>query len=242
MWSDLVCPWCYIGKRQLDLALEQFEHADQVDVTWRSFELTPNEQTEPYLLDDYLANSRGMDAAEIAEKHERVTSIAAEIGLEYRLDLAQLGNTFDGHRLIHLAADEGLQAEANERLLRAYMTEGRAISDRETLADLAAEIGIDREQAKLALETGLHAEDVRNDERTAGELGISGGAVLRLRPPLRGLGCAAGRVPAGRAQPVLGRARHGGHRRLGRVSAAPPSSTGKRRPCRARSSPPGSPS
>ncbi len=174
VWSDLVCPWCYIGKRQLDLALEQFEHADQVDVTWRSFELTPNEQTEPYLLNDFYANSRGMGEAEIAEKHERVTSMAAEIGLEYRLDLAQLGNTFDGHRLIHLAADEGLQAEANERLLRAYMTEGRAISDRETLADLAAEIGIDREQAKLALETGLHAEDVRNDERTAGELGISG--------------------------------------------------------------------
>ncbi len=115
-----------------------------------------------------------MDPAEIAQRHERVTSMAADVGLEYRLDKAQLGNTFDGHRLIHLAADEGLQAEAKERLLRAYMMEGQPISDRETLADLAAEVGIDRAQAKLALDTGLHAEDVRNDEQLAGELGISG--------------------------------------------------------------------
>ena len=86
---------------------------------------------------------------------------------------AQLGNTFDGHRLIHLAADHGLQEAANERLLSAYMTEGRAISDRATLADLAAEIGIDRGEALDALESGLHAEDVRNDERLAGDLGIS---------------------------------------------------------------------
>ncbi len=173
VWSDLVCPWCYIGKRQLERALEQFDHRDSVDVAWRSFELTPNERSEPYLLNDYYAQARGLGPAEIAEKHERVTSIAAELGLEYRLDLAQLGNTFDGHRLIHLAADHGLQAAANERLLSAYMTEGRAISDRATLADLAAEIGIDRAEAVDALETGLHAEDVRNDERLAGDLGIS---------------------------------------------------------------------
>lgn len=173
VWSDLVCPWCYIGKRQLERALERFEHRDSVDVTWRSFELTPNERPEPYLLNDYYAQARGLAPAEIAEKHERVTSIAAELGLEYRLDLAQLGNTFDGHRLIHLAADHGLQEAANERLLSAYMTEGRAISDRATLADLAAEIGIDRGEALDALETGLHAEDVRNDERLAGDLGIS---------------------------------------------------------------------
>ena len=127
VWSDLVCPWCYIGKRQLERALERFEHRDSVDVTWRSFELTPNERAEPYLLNDYYAQARGMGPTEIAEKHERVTSMAAELGLEYRLDLAQLGNTFDGHRLIHLAADHGLQAAANERLLSAYMTEGRAI-------------------------------------------------------------------------------------------------------------------
>ena len=173
VWSDLVCPWCYIGKRRLDLALEQFEHRESVDVTWRSFELTPGEATEPRLLDDYLATSRGMDATEIAERHERVTSIAAELGLTYRLDRAQLGNSFDGHRLIHLAADHGLQAEANERLLAAYMTEGRAISDRATLVELAAEVGLDRGEAQNALDTGLHAEDVRNDERLAGELGIS---------------------------------------------------------------------
>jgi predicted DsbA family dithiol-disulfide isomerase len=173
VWSDLVCPWCYIGKRQLDRALEQFEHRDSVEVTWRSFELSPDEQTQPQLLDDYLATQRGMSPAEIAERHARVTSMAAEIGLDYRLDLAQLGNTFDGHRLIHLAADEGLQEVANERLLRAYMSEGRAISDRDTLADLAAEIGLDRAQAREALDTDLHAEGVRNDERLARELGIS---------------------------------------------------------------------
>ena len=144
-----------------------------MDVTWRSFELSPDEQTEPHLLNDYYATQRGMNPAEIAERHQRVTTVAADIGLDYRLDLAQLGNTFDGHRLIHMAADQGLQELANERLLRAYMTEGRAISDRDTLADLAAEIGIDRAQAREALDTDLHAEDVRNDERLARELGIS---------------------------------------------------------------------
>ncbi len=173
VWSDLVCPWCYIGKRQLDLALEQFEHRDSVDVTWRSFELSPEAKSEPHSLDDYLATERGMDAAEIAQRHERVTTIAADVGLDYRLDRAQVGNTFDGHRLIHLAADQGLQEAANERLLRAYMTEGRPISDRDTLAELAAEIGIDRAQAREALDTDLHAEDVRNDEQLARELGIS---------------------------------------------------------------------
>jgi predicted DsbA family dithiol-disulfide isomerase len=173
VWSDLVCPWCYIGKRQLELALEQFDHRDSVDVVWRSFELDRDRPADPRSLDEYFQTERGMDAGAVAAQHERVTSIAAEIGLEYRLDRAQLGNTFDGHRLVHFAAAKGLQDEANDRLFAAYRTEGRPISDRETLADVAAEAGLDRSQAALALETGEFADDVRADERLAAELGVS---------------------------------------------------------------------
>ena len=174
VWSDLVCSWCYLGKRRLEQALEGFEHGDRVDVVWRSFELEPDAPTAPADLSSQLVARYGMSARDVAERNERMTALGAEAGLVYRLDIARLGNTFDAHRLVHMARRSGLQAEANERLLRAYFSEGQAISDRDTLVELAAEAGLDAERARAALEDGSCAADVRDDEREAAELGITG--------------------------------------------------------------------
>ncbi len=173
IWSDLVCPWCYIGKRRMDEALAQFEHADRVDVTWRSFELSPHRSAVPQPLDDHLATELGRTPEQVVQMHEQVSSVAAEVGLDYHLDRALVGSSFDAHRIVHLAASQGLAAEAQEQLFSAYMTDGKPISDRETLVDLAGQMGLDAGVARDALETGLYADDVREDERLAGELGIS---------------------------------------------------------------------
>jgi predicted DsbA family dithiol-disulfide isomerase len=110
----------------------------------------------------------------VAERDAHMTALAAEAGLAYRPDLAQLGNTFDAHRVLHAARADGLQAEAKERLLRAYFTEGRALTDADTLVELAAEAGVDPDRARAALASGSFAPEVRDDEREARELGITG--------------------------------------------------------------------
>ena len=174
IWSDLVCPWCYLGKRRLEQALERFPERDRVDVVWRSFELEPDAPATPEPRAEALIHRYGMTAEEAAQRDEHMTALAAEAGLEYRPDLVLLGNTFDAHRVLHAAAAAGLQAQAKERLLRAYFTEGRALAERDTLVELAAEAGLDPEAARAALEGGSHADEVRADEREAAQLGITG--------------------------------------------------------------------
>jgi predicted DsbA family dithiol-disulfide isomerase len=174
VWSDIVCPWCYLGKRRLEAALERFEHADGVDVVWRSFELEPDAPREAGSRRDLLLSRYGMTAEEAAERDAQMTALAAEEGLEYRPDLAQLGNTFDAHRVLHAARAAGLQAQAKERLLRGYFTEGRTLTDGDTLVELAADAGLDAEVARTTLAEGSFAEDVRDDEREAAAIGITG--------------------------------------------------------------------
>jgi predicted DsbA family dithiol-disulfide isomerase len=175
IWSDVVCPWCYIGKRRFEAALEEFEHRDEVTVMWRSFELDPE---APAVAEgsatERLAAKYGMSLERAETLHAEMTERGASEGLEYRFDLARGGNTFDAHRMIHLAATYGHQGQAQERLMRAYFTEGEAISDRETLVRLVAELGVDPEEARAALELGRFAEDVREDEALAGRFGIQG--------------------------------------------------------------------
>lgn len=175
IWSDIVCPWCYIGKRRFESALAGFEKAADVEVVWRSFELNPNapRQREGDL-SEHLASKYGMTRERAAQLHDRITGLAAAEGLEYRLGVARPGNTFDGHRVIHLAAEHGLQGAAKERLLSAYFTEGEAIVDRETVARLASDIGLDRDEVRTMLEGDAFADAVRADEREAAELGIDG--------------------------------------------------------------------
>lgn len=142
---------------------------------FRSFELNPNaDPQEQGNLEEALARKYHVSLEQARAMNARVVDAAAGEGLRYRLDIARRGNTFDAHRLIHLAAAEGVQAAMKERLMAAYFMEGRAIGDRGTLVELAAEVGIEPERARAALAAGEHADEVRADEREAAELGING--------------------------------------------------------------------
>ncbi|HEX8975669.1 MAG TPA: DsbA family oxidoreductase [Solirubrobacteraceae bacterium] len=175
IWSDIACPWCYIGKRRFQSALSQFEHADELTVTWRSFELDPNAPAEREgELAGHLARKYGMPIEQARESQRGLTDMAAQEGLTLRFDLARSGNTFDGHRLVHLAAEHGRQQEMKERLMQAYFTEGRLVSDPQTLMALGLEIGLPADEIEALLAGDRFAEEVRADEAAAAKLGISG--------------------------------------------------------------------
>jgi predicted DsbA family dithiol-disulfide isomerase len=172
IWSDVVCPWCYIGKRRLERALRDFEHAGEVEVTWRSFQLnpdTPPGTAVPTL--DYLAGRFGPESAAMTA---RVAELAKTEGLDLDFGTALTVNTLDAHRLLHLAADLGVGAAAKERLLRAHFTEGADLSDHETLARLAGEVGLDPDRARAMLALTEYDAEVRADLKEARRLGISG--------------------------------------------------------------------
>jgi len=175
IWSDVVCPWCYIGKRRFEAALERFEHRDEITIMWRSFELDPEAAREQMgNAAERLAGKYGMTIERAQQLHAEMTERAAAEGLEYHLDVSRGGNTFDAHRMIHLAATYGHQGAAKERLMRAYFTEGEQISVWDTLVRLMAEVGVDPVEARDALSLDRFADDVREDEALAQQLGIQG--------------------------------------------------------------------
>lgn len=177
VWSDLACPWCYIGKRRLDAALAQAAPAGGVELTWRGFELDPG---APAVRDDGLTQVQRLAAkyrrseAEAEAMVANVTRTAAGDGLAFRIDLSKSGNTFDAHRVVKLAATHGRATEAKERLFAAHFTEGRALGDRATLVELATELGLDAAEVEATLAGDRFAAEVRADQRLARELGISG--------------------------------------------------------------------
>jgi predicted DsbA family dithiol-disulfide isomerase len=174
IWSDIACPWCYVGKRRFEAALERFEHREEVEVSWRSFELdlmAPPERTGERAA--HLAAKYGTTIEQAREMERRMTEEAAHEGLYFRFDLARSGSTFDAHRLVHLAKEHGLQGEMKERLMRGYLGEGELMSDHGTLVRLAADIGLDDAEVGALLAGDRYADDVRDDERTAHQLGIS---------------------------------------------------------------------
>jgi predicted DsbA family dithiol-disulfide isomerase len=174
IWSDIACPWCYVGKRRFEAALARFEHRDQVTVTWRSFELDPGAPCERK--GDRaarLAEKYGMTLAQARQAEQRLTDVAAAEGLGFRFDIARSGTTFDAHRIVHLADEHGLQDQMKERLLRAYFTEGELIGDHQTLLRLAIEVGLPQDEGRELLAGDLYAAEVRDEEHTAVELGIS---------------------------------------------------------------------
>jgi predicted DsbA family dithiol-disulfide isomerase len=175
VWSDVVCPWCYIGKRRLEAALAAFPHRDEIDVLWRSFELNPNAPARvPGDPAERLAAKYGMTVEWARAANARVTSVAAGEGLRYRVDMSKPGNTFDAHRLLHLARDQGRQGQAKERLMAAYFTEGEAIGERDTLVRLMSEVGLEPDGVRSVLAGDAYSAEVRSDEREAAELGIGG--------------------------------------------------------------------
>ena len=173
VWSDVVCSWCYMGKRQLEQALERFPHREQVELRWRSFELDPTIAADAGSADEELARRRGISLDEARAMHEQTERQGAELGIPFDFRRARRGNTFDAHRVLHLAHDRGLQDAAKERLLAMYFTEGGAIGDRDALVEAAAEAGLDRGEVAEMLAGEGYAEDVRADERQAAAFGIT---------------------------------------------------------------------
>jgi predicted DsbA family dithiol-disulfide isomerase len=174
IWSDVACPWCYIGKRELERALTLFDNDIATEIVWHSFELDPNAPEERMgTLESLIAKKYQMSEEQARSANVRLTTIAANLGLTYNLDRVRVSNTFTAHRLVHYAATEGCGDEMKEALFAAYFTDGRLVSDHDVLADIAQNLGLDREETMMVLTTDAFADAVRHDEMTAQQLGFT---------------------------------------------------------------------
>jgi predicted DsbA family dithiol-disulfide isomerase len=178
VWSDIACPWCYIGKRNLEKGLAEAsgdDDAPTVEVTFHSFELSPDTPVD-FEGDelDFLSAHKGMPREQVEQMLERVTGVAADAGLDYRFDLLQHTNTVKAHELLHFAKEQGRQHELAERLMAAYFAEGRHLGREDELVDLATDAGLDADDAREALRSGRFLEAVRADQQQARAFGING--------------------------------------------------------------------
>ena len=175
IWSDIMCPFCYIGKRKLETALQQFEHKADVSINWHSFQLDPGIQYEEGKdLHTYLAERKGQTREWSVMVHKQMTETAKKEGLEYNFDKAIIANSFDAHRLIQLAKTHGLGDAAEEQLFKAYFTDGRNVSDHNTLLQIGIEIGLRAVEVGEMLNSDAFAEDVHKDIMQAQRLGVRG--------------------------------------------------------------------
>lgn len=174
IWSDVVCPFCYIGKRHLEMALKEFAGREQVKIRWHSFELDPQAANDPQPMLEILMKKYQKTRQETEQMMQHVKNMGKYAGLDLRLEQTLRVNSLQAHRLIHLASDHGLQDQAVERLMSAYFTEGENLSDEETLARLMDEIGLPEETVRATLESNTYTESVRADEHAAQEIGIGG--------------------------------------------------------------------
>ena len=173
IWSDVQCPWCYIGKRKFEAAAAGFD--GEVDVEYHSFELAPD---TPLDFDgttaDYLSTRKGLSMPQVEQMLARVTGIAASVGLDYDFDHVHQTNTVKAHELLHFAKSQGRQLDMKERLLKAYFVDGHHVGRVEDLADIAAEIGLDRDEVVRVLTDNTYLSDVKADVALAQEYGIQG--------------------------------------------------------------------
>jgi predicted DsbA family dithiol-disulfide isomerase len=175
IWSDIRCPFCYIGKRKFEMALENFPHKNAVEVEWHSFELDPEIQTQKDVsIHDYLAQRKGMSREWSERAHKNLTQTAAEVGLEYNFDTVVVANSFDAHRLIQLSKSKGLGDKAEEVLFEAYISKGSDISDHASLLVLGEQIGLERSVVESMLSGDSFGYEVRQDEQEAYNIGVSG--------------------------------------------------------------------
>ena len=175
IWSDIMCPFCYIGKRKLEAGLDQFEHKDKVEIVWHSFQLDPGIEYQPGAdIHSYLATKKGMSREWSVKVHEQMTQTAKENGLTYNFDKAIIANSFNAHRLIQMAKAHGLGDAAEERLFRAYFTEGKNVSDIDTLIQLGTEIGLEKYAVTEMLNGNAFEVEFFNDIDRARSLGING--------------------------------------------------------------------
>lgn len=175
IWSDIMCPFCYIGKRRFEAALEQFPGKGDITVEWKSFQLDPSLKSQPGVdVYDHLAEKKGQSREWSLAMHEQVTGMAREAGLTYNFDKAVIANSFDAHRLIQLAKQHQLGDAAEERLFRAYFTEGKDMSDPQVLLEIGTEIGLPKAAIEALLHSGDMAAAVKHDVQEAELLGIRG--------------------------------------------------------------------
>lgn len=175
IWSDIVCPFCYIGKRKLESALEQFEHKDKVEIEWHSYQLDPEAKPMPGMsVYDYLAQRKGASREWSVNAHNQLTQTAKAEGLTYNFENAVITNTYDAHRLIQLAKTHGLGDAAEEALFKAYFTDGRNLGDHNTLMQLGIDIGLRAVEVGEMLNSDAQADAVNKDIATAQEYNITG--------------------------------------------------------------------
>jgi len=175
IWSDVVCPFCYLGKRKFEKALEKFPHKDEVEIIWHSYQLDPNIRHTPGMnIHEYLAGRKGMSVEDARKMHSKMAERVKESDLHYDFDKIIPANTFDAHRLLQYAKSKGMQDLAEERLFHAYFTEGINIGDKVALENLAEEIGLDKLDAATMLEGDQFTEEVQRDLYEAHSIGVQG--------------------------------------------------------------------
>lgn len=175
IWSDVMCPFCYIGKRNFETALAEFDDKEHIEVIWKSYQLDPTipeVANESYK--DYLVKHKGMGADKVEEMLDNVTQSAKQVGLDYRFDQSQMVNSQKAHQLIQFAKTKSLGDEAEERLFRAFFTEGKSIADVETLTQLGKEIGLDENDLQAAFKDAQYAKAVQADIQEARQIGVQG--------------------------------------------------------------------
>jgi len=175
IWSDVMCPFCYIGKRRFENALQNFQQKDDIEIEWKSFQLNPDMVTDPSInIDQYLAEVKRFPLERARQLNAQVTQMAAEAGLTYNFDKAVVANSFNAHRYSHLAKKHDKGIEAEEQLFKAYFTDGKNIDDLQTLVELGTELGLDAGEVEQTLLSNAYADDVKLDIEQARHLGIQG--------------------------------------------------------------------
>jgi len=175
IWSDIMCPFCYIGKRNFESALEQFTHKNQIEVVWKSFQLDPNmPETSNESQEDYLVKRKGMNRQQVSSMLANVTQTAKNAGLDFHFEKAITANSFKAHRLIQLAKENNKGNQAEEVLFKAFFSEGKNITDNNTLIQLGKEIGLDEDQINAAFTDDKYAYLAKQDIQEAAQIGVSG--------------------------------------------------------------------
>ncbi len=175
IWSDVMCPFCYIGKRKFENALAQFPHKENIHIIWKSFQLDPTTVTDPNLNTiDNLAEKKGWSKQQAQETTEQVTNIAKQVGLDFHFEKAVVANSFDAHRLSHLAKKYGKQNDLEEKLFLAYFTDGKNTADHSTLLQIGKDLGIPEQEINAVLNSDTYANDVEQDITEAQQIGVRG--------------------------------------------------------------------
>jgi len=175
VWSDVRCPFCYIGKRKFEIALDKFQHNDEVEVIWKSFQLDPALKTKENVnIYDYFTEIKGIEKEQAEQMFDNVTQIAREVGLKFNLDKSVVANSFNAHRLIQLAKTKGLGNQIEEQLFKIHFEQGANIDNMQTLTEAGTAIGLSETEVQEVLNSDAFADEVRQDESAAHQIGVRG--------------------------------------------------------------------